>query len=245
MRRLQLSLMLIASSLGMAHAAESNVTIVSGLDFGFKTLRLDTGRGGDVFRPSFVTINPSIVLGYRSFYAGLSYDKSVSADPDIGATVLAGTPTATVTDYSRTDSTFTLGYRLNQSFNLFAGYTEGANKFNTTVFGGGLIAIDYTEKGPFAGVAYTKTFGDKGSLGMSIGYAKLDGDLKVDIPPNVEFFRAKGDTTGLSYGLTWSGPLTGSLSYRVGVKAIRYEMKDPVDLTERYTNFFFGIMNYF
>ena len=237
MRRLQLTLMLIASSLGMAHAAESNVTIVSGLDFGFKTLRLDTGRGGDVFRPSFVTINPSIVLGYRSFYAGLSYDKSVSADPEIGA--------AAVTDYSRTDSTFTLGYRLNQSFNLFAGYTEGANKFNTTVFGGGLIAIDYTEKGPFAGVAYTKTFGDKGSLGMSIGYAKLDGDLKLTIYPNVGVFSAKGDTTGLSYGLTWSGPLTGSLSYRVGVKAIRYEMKDPVDLTERYTNFFFGIMNYF
>src|SRR5712692_3002426 len=243
MRRLILTLLLIAAGLGTAHGAESDVTVVGGLDFGFKKLRLDTGSGAGVFNPSFVTINPNIVLGYSSFYASLSYDKSVSADPEIGQ--LAGSTIATVTDYSRTDSTFTLGYRLNQSFNLFAGHTEGANKFNTTVFGGGLIAIDYTEKGPFAGVAYTKTFGDKGSLGMSIGYAKLDGDLKVDIPPNVEFFRAKGDTTGLSYGLTWSGPLTGSLSYRVGVKAIRYEMKDPVDLTERYTNFFFGIMNYF
>src|SRR5712692_9285647 len=237
MRRLQLTLMLIASSLGMAHAAESNVTIVSGLDVGFKKLRLDTGSGAGAFNPSFVTVNPSIVLGYSSVYASLSYDKSVSADPEIGA--------ATVTDYSRTDSTFTLGYRLNQSFSLFAGYAEGANKFNTTTFGGGLIVIDYTEKGPFAGVAYTKTFSDKGSLGMSIGYAKLDGDLKVDIPPGTSFSRFKGDTTGLSYGLTWSGPLTGSLSYRVGLKAIRYEMKDPIKLTERYTNFFIGIMNYF
>jgi hypothetical protein len=237
MRRLQLTLMLIASSLGMAHAAESNVTVVGGLDLGFKKLRLDTGSGAGVFNPSFVTVNPNIVLGYSSFYASLSYDKSVSAEPEIAP--------AAVTDYSRTDSTFTLGYRLNQSLSLFAGYAEGANQFIITTSGGGLIVIDYKEKGPFAGVAYTKTFGDKGSLGMSIGYAKLDGDLKFDVPPGVEVFRAKGDTTGLSYGLTWSGPLTGSLSYRVGLKAIRYEMKDPVELTERYTNFFIGIMNYF
>ena len=103
------------------------MTVVGGLDFGFKKLRLDTGSGAGVFNPSFVTINPNIVLGYSSFYASLSYDKSVSADPEIGQ--LAGSTIATVTDYSRTDSTFTLGYRLNQSFNLFAGYTEGANKF--------------------------------------------------------------------------------------------------------------------
>jgi hypothetical protein len=242
MRRLQLTLVLIVSSLGMAHAAESNVAVVGGLDFGFKKLRLDTGSGGNVFNPSFVTINPSIVLGYRSFYASLSYDKSVSADPDIGQG--AGGTVVSVTDYSRTDSTFTLGYRLNQSFSLFAGYTEGANKFVTAVVGGGFIVTDYTEKGPFAGVAYTKTFGDKGSLGMSIGYAKLDGDLKTDIS-TVGVFPNKGDTTGLSYGLSWSGPLTGSLSYRVGLKATQYEMKDPIDLTERYINFFFGIVNYF
>ena len=43
----------------------------------------------------------------------------------------------------------------------------------------------------------------------------------------------------------WSGPLTGSLSYRVGLKETRYEMKDPITIKERYTDLFAGILNYF
>src|SRR5712692_7609382 len=114
MRRLTLTLLLIAVGLGTAHGAESDVTVVSGLDFGFKDMRLDFTSATNKFNPSFVTINPNIGLGYKSLYASLSYDKSIRADPDTG---LIGS-TGFVTDYSRTDSTFTLGYRLNQSFSL-------------------------------------------------------------------------------------------------------------------------------
>ncbi|HLQ27006.1 MAG TPA: hypothetical protein VK138_14160 [Acidiferrobacterales bacterium] len=261
MRRLTLTLLLIAVGLGTAHGAESDVTIVSGLDFGFKDMRLDFTSASNVFNPSFVTINPSIALGYKSFYASLSYDKSISADPSTGQaldmTSGAPIPTATITDYSRADSTFTLGYRLNQSFSLFAGYTQGASNFTetrvvttpavpspsiTTLI---VTDVEYTETGPFAGVGYSKTFGDKGTLGLSIGYAQLDGELQVAVHPGTKVTRFKGDTTGLSYGLTWSGPLTGSLGYRVGVKATKYQTKDLDDLTERYTSFFLGITNYF
>jgi len=261
MRRLQLTLILIAAGLGTAQAAENNVAVVGGLDFGFKDMRLDFASAGEVFNPFFVTINPSIVLGYKSFYAGLSYDKSISAEPSTGQALdmTSGVPipTATITDYSRADSTFTLGYRLNQSFSLFAGYTQGASKFTetrvvatpppppptiTTLV---VTDIDYTETGPFAGVSYSKTFGDKGTLGLSIGYAQLDGDLKRSILPGTNVARLKGDTTGLSYGMTWSGPLTGSLGYRVGLKATQYKTKDLDELTERYTSFFLGIVNYF
>lgn len=247
MHRPILALVLILAGAGTAQAVEDNLTIVGGLDFGFKKLRLDTGSGAGVFNPSFVTINPNLVLAYSSFYASLAYDKSISAAPDSSSTVIGGTPTATVTDYSRTDTTFTLGYRLNQSFNIFAGYTDGANRFITIAATAILIVTDtsYTEKGPFAGVSYSKAFGDKGSLGMSVGYAKLNGDLKTDIHPGSGGARYTGDTTGFSYGLTWSGPLTGSLSYRVGLKETRYEMKDPIKITERYTSFFLGVMNYF
>lgn len=250
MRRITLVLVLVATGMGAAHAAESGVTVVGGMDFGFKQLSLDTGGGGDTFSPFYVTINPNIVLGYKSFYAGLSYDKSISADPETGQapSSIGPVPTATILDFARTDSTFTFGYRLNRSLSLFTGYTKGANEFTETRFDVTLIVtdIEYTTTGPFAGVAYSKTFGDSGTLGLSIGYAKLDGKLKFTVQPGAASSGdVKGDATGISYGLTWSGPLTESLGYRIGVKGIRYEMEDPADITERYTNIFIGIVNYF
>ena len=256
MRRLQLTVILIASSLGMAHAAENNATVVGGLDFGFKKLRLEVGKdsngeGGGSFHPSYVTINPNFALGYKSFYASLSYDKSISADPGIGSDNNGAA--ATLLDFSRIDTTLTFGYRLNQSFSIFAGYTKGANEFTETSVNTVLVVkeINYTEKGPFAGVAYTSTFGDKGTLGLSLGYAKLDGELKIVTHggPAKPDQISKGDNTGLSYSVTWSGPLTGSMNYRAGLKGTRYKMPagpdNPQDITERYTTFFLGLVNYF
>lgn len=157
MRRITLALVLIVIGMGTSRAAESDVTVVGGMDFGFKQLRLDTGDGRDTFSPFYVTINPNIVLGYKSFYARLSYDKSISSDPETGqgSGPITGNPTATTLDFSRTDSTFTLGYRLNQSFSIFAGYTKGANEFTETRADVVLIVtdIEYTTTGPFAGVA--------------------------------------------------------------------------------------------
>jgi hypothetical protein len=243
MHRQIIALALVVVSVGTARADSDDLTVVGGMDFGFKKLHLDTGSGAGVFNPSFVTINPNLTLAYKSFYASLSYDKSISAEQETGAT----SGTATVTNYSRKDSTFTLGYRLNSSFNLFAGYTEGVNRFVATTAAVVLIVTDttYTEKGPFAGASYTKAFGDKGNLGLSIAYGRLNGDLKIDVQPGSGSARFTGDTKGLSYGLSWSGPLTGSLSYRVALKETRYEMKDPITIKERYTSLFVGILNYF
>jgi hypothetical protein len=220
-----LVLILIAIGTNAAHAAVGDMTIVGGMDFGFKQLRLDTGDGRNTFSPFYVTINPSIVLGYKSFYASLSYDKSISSDPETGQ-----------------------GTGLNQSFNVFAGYTKGANEFTDIRADVVLIVtdIEYTTTGPFAGVAYGKSFGKKGTLGLSIGYAELDGELRFTGRPSAGGSTdVDGDVTGLSYGVTWSGPLSESLGYRAGVKATRYKMEDPGDITERYTNIFFGIVNYF
>jgi hypothetical protein len=242
MHRQIIALALVVVSVGTARADEDSLTVVGGMDFGFKKLHLDTGSGAGAFNPSFVTINPNVTLAYNSFYAILSYDRSISAEPETG-----GTSSATVTDYSRTDSTFALGYRLNPSFNLFVGYTEGVNRFVTTTANVILIATDttYTEKGPFAGASYTRAFGDTGNLTLSAAYGWLKGDLKVDVRPGSGSGSVTGDTKGLSLGLTWSGPLTGSLGYRVGLKGTWYEMKDPITIKERYTDLFVGILNYF
>lgn len=246
MRRTALILILIATGVTTAHAAGNDGIIVGGFDFGFKTMHLDPRNGGSVLDTSYVSVNPSVAWAYRSFYTTLSYDRSVSSDPSPGQTATA-TATATLMDFSRTESTFTLGYRVNDAFNLFVGYTKGANHFTQTAAAVVLAvsAIDYSETGPFAGVALNVNFRDKGNLGLSVGYAKLDADLKIFTRPSDVGTEVTGDSTGLSYTLSWSGTLTGSLGYRVGAKVTHYNMEDPGDVSERYAGFFVGITNYF
>jgi hypothetical protein len=245
MRRITFALALVASSLGAANAAESDMTVVGGIDFGFKKLRLDFDGADDTFAPSFVTINPNLGLSYESFYASLSYDKSITAESSSGLGAGGG---GTKSDYSRADSTLTLGYRLNRFFSLFGGYTYGVSKVN--VFGAfvvlGVTDVEFKETGPFAGAAFNMAFANKNTLGLSVGYAKLDGELsRITHPASNRDFEANGDTEGFSYGLTWSGPLTGSLGYRVGLKSTRYETEDLNNLTESYNSFYLGIMNFF
>lgn len=246
MRRTALILILIVTGLTTAHAAQSEAIVVGGFDFGFKTMHLDPRNGGNVLDTSYVSVNPSVAWAYKSFYTTLSYDRSINADPSPGQ---IGTPTATATlmDFARTESTFSLGYRVNDAFSLFAGYTNGVNHFTQTAAAVVLAVseIDYSESGPFGGVALNMNFRDKGNLGLSVGYAKLDAELKISTRPSGASTDVTGDSTGLSYTLSWSGTLTGSLGYRVGAKVTHYEMDDPGDVTERFASLFVGITNYF
>lgn len=256
MRRTLFALLLFTTGLGSAHAADSDVVIVGGMDLGFKQLELDFDTSDSAFSPSFVTVNPNLGFSYGSFYASLSYDKSISAESTSDEDNVLGI-SGTKTDYARTDSTFTLGWRITESLSLFAGYLQGVSKINVTgarlvdpgpppIFVVGVRDIEFKETGPFAGVGYGKNLGNLGTLAVSIGYADLDGELSVDShPAGAGDFQVEGDTEGFSYGLTWSGILTGSLGYRVGFKATRYETKDLNNLTESYSSIYLGIMNYF
>jgi hypothetical protein len=247
MRQSILALILVTAGLPTAHADESDLTVIGAVDFGFKRLKLDVNGARSSFSPSYVSVNPTIALGYKSFYASVTYDKALSAGT--GSDEVQGTtgPVASTLDFSRADSTLTLGYRLNPSWSVFAGLTNGTSTFTQTTFDTTITVTrtTYAEKGPFVGVAYTRAFGDKGSLGLSVAYARLDGELHTITRPGSILFDATGNTSGLSYGVTWSGSLTGSLGYHVGVKATRYTMHDRIDITERYTNIFVGVSNYF
>jgi hypothetical protein len=253
MRRIVFILLLCASGPGVVHAADEAM-IVGGIDFGFKSLRLDFDRADNAFTPSFVTINPNLGLSYGGFYASLSYDRSISAESISGVDAAFGLGTST--DYARTDSTFTLGYRINPSFSLFAGYTHGVSTFNVTgsrlLFTTppevviGVTDVEFKETGPFAGAAYNMSFANQHTLGLSVGYAMLDGELsRHSQPTGLGDFEVDGDTEGFSYGLTLSGPLTGSLGYRVAFKSTRYETQDLDGLTESYNSFYIGVMNFF
>jgi hypothetical protein len=259
-RAAQPVLAIVMATAGIANAAESDTTVVGGFDFGFKQLELTVGPdsgggGGDTFDPFFVSLNPYVTIATGRFYTSLGYDKAISLDPKARSQTRGGVSRASTLTFSRSDATLTFGYRVGESISLFAGWVRGENSGVSTAeaSGGGIDVTDinYTETGPFAGIAYTHGFGDKGSLGFTLAYAKLDGELSTtrDYTGGVEKQNSSGDTTGYSASLTWTGSLTGSLAYRVGLKALSYKMPEsstnPQEITEQYNNFFFGIMNYF
>jgi hypothetical protein len=249
---------LVAGS-GVARAEdEGGIAVVAGLDFGFKAFKLLVPDGNS-FNASYVDINPTLALGYGRFYANFSYDKTIDANSRItsdGNT--APTASADQLDFSRSDTTVTLGFRLTPSLNAFAGYTKGKNRFLETrvdvdPVNGSTLAISdirYNSDGPFIGTSYTRSYGEKGSLSLSLAYGWLQGELRIKEygggnPPSSGAIT--GDTQGVSVGATWTGPLTGNLSYRYGLKWTQYKLTGggDFDLTERYTTLFFGISNYF
>src|SRR3982074_1527737 len=134
MRQSILALILVATGLPTAHADESDLTVIGGVDFGFKRLKLDVNGARSSFGPSYVSVNPTIVLSYKSFYAGVTYDKALSAGSGSDEVQGATGPVASTLDFSRADSTLTAGCRLNPSLSVFVGFTNGTSTFTQTTF---------------------------------------------------------------------------------------------------------------
>lgn len=258
MRRSVLFLLIPLFSLtGPTQAADSEVTVVGALDFAFKDLTLESaGGGGPKFNTTLTTINPGVAIAYRRFYTNINFDKSI----DSAATTQVENGLPSMLTMSRSDTVLTLGYRVLDSVSLYAGwlsgdigaYLNGERDVGTPTFY--TQEISYTEKGPFAGIAVSHNFGDKGSVSFSVAYAKLDGEMSQTrytggATPGTTYDNGNVDVKGLSYSLIWTGPMNGSMNYRLGVKSTRYEGDaaggGATNLDEYYTSLFFGLTNSF
>jgi len=246
--------------------AADDLTVVGALDFAFKDMTLEAAGGGGGSGQSFNTtvssINPGLAIAYKRFYANVNYDKSINSETT--TQIDQGQPSALT--MSRSDTVLTLGYRAADFASLYVGwlsgeigaYLTGQYRFSPTEFAFYTQDISYTEKGPFAGVSFSHNFGEKGSASLSVAYAKLDGEFtqirytgttNLGNPPITQYDVGTADVNGLSYNLTWTGALTGSLNYRLGVKYTRYEgtANGPgsSSINEYYTAFFLGLTNVF
>jgi len=251
--------LVIAIAAANASAAEKKLVIIGGVDFAFKSLSLNVGS--EMTAP-LSTINPNLILSYGDFYTSLSYDGAVGSGNVV--TIENGYPG--LLNMSRSDFLFTVGYRLMDPLNVFTGWLKGdihaiqSGVRNDNSGGGGVNAwniqdIQYGTQGPFLGASWSMALGQKSSLSFSAAYAKLTGTMNsVDTfsPPSSVGTTTSSDSfnvAGLSYGITFSGELTGSLGYRAGIKNTRYRggptPTNSSGITEQYTSFFFGVSNYF
>lgn len=271
-----------------ALADESQLTVAPSIDMAFKKSDFWFGAAGtsgnQLIKPTFTTLTPAIAMSYGRFYGVANYEVTVNDWNSDKLSGIGSTWTVTQDSFERNEASVTLGMRVFSGnkylgpANIFVGYLKGESVWHNNEQSGNTSGFSYynnryifSEDGFYLGASYTHPFGEKGSLSFSAAYGKLNGNLAyLSQSYNSVAAAAYGDdwdylsnAVGYSLGVVWTGPITGNLHYRVGMKHISYDY----DITEMRNNltgtaiavpawfdlkiheyiysFFFGVTNYF
>jgi hypothetical protein len=255
------ALLACLSVIETAYAADNQLLVVGGVDFASNSGGLSS-NGGDL-STLVSTISPSVTLAHGNFYSSLTVEQTLGSK----TAVLMDNGYPQIVSAERQGYDLTLGYRLSDSVSIFTGWQKndinglvtGMHEENSTDgYQPAVMHVDYATNGPYVGAAWSHGFGKKGTLGLTAGYAVLsyaDNETRSTASPTVSppaiitNFNASGSTRGFSYGVSWTGDLTGSLAYRVGVKGIRYTSGpssiNPNGVVDQFTSYYVGISNYF
>lgn len=197
----------------------------------------------ETFPADLITLDYAVALLYRDFYARLKLSQSIKDDVLLGEDVLF---------MSRSDIDFTVGYYIGSGFSAFAGYKRGEFDVNIVAGNASLdpnMRVRFIDSGPFVGVNYKIDLA-KSSLSFVIAYAEMDGEIDVTVPG----LRASttGDTTGVSYTVSWSLPVTESTNLVTALNIIRYKFDDKeiglgsyLNTEQEFDNISVGLVHYF
>lgn len=116
----------------------------------------------------------------------------------------------------RTDYSLTAGYAVTPTISMYGGYLYTLINMSAS---SGFIE-DQTDSGPFIGGSWEMYRGKTSSVSVNVAYASLNGSATRTTAPATVNFDVTGPTTGLSYGISWTGQLgkngrTYVLSYKI------------------------------
>ena len=194
------------------------------------------------------TLNTAVLTGtalYEDFYLSFNLELAISPEdaglsvkvvPEPGPGIPLSLQTKTDFDFDRIDYGFTLGHRVWKGLSFFGGYRYTEFELKAKGPNTLLEEVDskYTEEGIFLGGSYGFRVADAGTLSFSIGYAYLDVDfsqsnISTSAPPFAFAFQEysfNASATGLSYGVLWTGDLSGPWSYTISLKYQEYSSND-------------------
>jgi len=254
---LVLIFILLSSVEQYAIAAEDSWNIIPNAAINFKTSDFNISQ--TAFDPKYTTLNLTLTSTYNKFFISGNFDQSIK---DESKFFIDGSQSF-IFNATRVDSGLTFGYNIWKSLSVYGGYIYG--KTDITLFSQEAIlpmttnpvpnpseantSVSFEEEGLFLGTSYGIEF-TKGSINLGIGYADLDGEIQFlalngsNIVP--------GDTTGFSYAINWTAPLSGTLNYNIGIKIKQFKFKDTrnpksedLSFNENFTIFIVGVSNYF
>lgn len=212
-----------------AQDTRQELRFVTGAALGYTTLEFPAKLDHDL---TFVTANLTGAATWRRWNLSLNaaFDVSeadISEEEDLGS---AG----------REDIDLTLGYQLHRNWGLFAGYKRGETTMDFVPRepdddGNYLRTSEsYEQEGPFIGASFAWQFERAGRLSISAAYADLratnhfaantDEDEEDEAPEFDDLTgTVKGDTTGFSYTLAWTMPLSSRLLFQTRFKVNDYQ----------------------
>jgi hypothetical protein len=182
---------------------------------------------------------------YKDSYLAFSVEWPIStedtglrviADPIQGPGFPLGVDSTTDYELDRIDYSITLGHRIWKGLSFFAGYKYTEFKLNAKGPNILLEEVDSksTEEGFFLGGSYAFRIANAGTLSLSVGYAYLDLDFSQSnissTAPSFAFaiqeYAYTGSSTGLSYGVQWTGEISGPWAYTLSLKYQEYSSKN-------------------
>lgn len=176
------------------------------------------------FDVTFIMAGIGLTSIYDRFYLDLSYQDSSEEEDSF-----SGGGFYEKFHGDRRDYSTTLGMKiLNNHGNIYIGYKNG----KTSGRGHLGTALTFREEGAFIGASYGWLIADKGFLAINAAYADLDGHLKEEPGagyPDGLGMNADSETTGLSYGISWTGIISPKLGYSIAFDANDYEFDDLKD----------------
>ena len=220
---------LLAPAPTFADSFAEDLRLIAGLQVGYTTFEFKSKLDQTLTFPTTnVTLAATLNRWQLSLNGGFTLiDADVSEEEDTG-------------DASRDDLDLTLAYQINDRWSVFAGYKDGSTDIDFKAREPNALGIiarqseAYEQRGPYLGASYTVRFERAGALSFSAAYADLrarnrflpNTDEPEDGEP-LEFDdlagRVTGDTTGLSYALTWTIPLAGSMLFQTRLRLNDYQ----------------------
>ena len=124
----------------------------------------------------------------------------------------------------REDYSITVGYRVTDFANIYAGYRVGKTSFGRGTLG---TRFNFDEEGFFLGGTLLWPILDAGVIAINLAVAELDSDSDIDVA-GAEAFNDSftASTTGLSYGISWNSRFTDKLSYSIAFDGYEYTFDD-------------------
>lgn len=170
------------------------------------------------FNVTFIMTGIGFTTAYERYYLDFSYQDSSDESDDFKGVGYSERLSGDRKDYSAT-----VGMRvLDNRGNVYAGYKQGKSDAS----GNAGTQLKFEEEGFFIGGSYGWVIADTGLFSVNVAYAELDGKLKErpgpGYPPGLGM-DADSETSGLSYGISWSSHLAGNIGYTLSFDANDYE----------------------
>lgn len=210
-------------------AVAKSVNMAAGGDLSYKQAEIGfiDNVTGDIINkePDLLTLNAFFAMAVNRFYFKVNIDQSMVDDEESSTSGNVRTDDT----ISRFDFGLTFGFNITKEFSAFGGLFYGETDWTTETTDTVLDEVtsektlSMSEVGPFLGLNYTFYFPNNMSLSLNGAYALMSGEQSWSVDDGTDETQYEGDTTGLSAGIKFSGPIGRIASYNIGYKTIQYK----------------------